>query len=240
LDGSNQLGIGIQKTRELMLELAQLNISIGTEFLDPLTAFYYDDLVSWGSIGARTCTSQVHRQSVSGLNMPIGFKNCLSGNSMPAIEGVLASMQPHVYMGLNEDGRPVAIQTSGNPYAHVVLRGGMYKPNYDPSSIDKVIEQLKHHDLTPSLLVDCSHHNSCKNYSAQTGVLQSVIEQICEGNDGIRGLMLESHLYEGKQALNGSPLAYGVSITDGCLDWKTTCQSILWAHRNLTNTFVTA
>jgi 3-deoxy-7-phosphoheptulonate synthase len=235
LDGSNHMRTGIEQTRQLLLELADLQVPTATEFLDPLTAFYYEDLISWGSIGARTSSSPIHRQLASGLSMPIGFKNGITGNISAAVYGVLAASYPQTYMGLSEEGQPVIIQTSGNADAHIVLRGGESRPNYDSSSIAEAVTKLTHAQLPPRLLVDCSHHNSDKKHDRQPMVFQSVLRQITEGNYAIRGIMIESHLYAGSQPLktHSNQLIYGVSITDACLDWKSTAQLIQWGMHYL-------
>ena len=231
LDGSNQIQLGLEWSRQLLLDLATLEVPVATEFLDPLTAFYFDDLVTWSSIGARTSSSQTHRQLASGLSMPIGFKNGIAGNSAAAVHGVYAACQPHTYLGLHPEGSLGIVQTSGNPDTHVVLRGGDTGPNYDTTSIANVLYQLVQLNLPPRLLIDCSHQNSNKQFNLQSQVFQSVIAQIIEGNTNIKGLMLESHLLEGSQSLNQdlSTLRYGVSITDGCLDLATTTQLIQWS-----------
>jgi 3-deoxy-7-phosphoheptulonate synthase len=235
LDGSHDMLTGISWTRQLFLDLADLQLPAATEFLDPLTAFYYEDLITWGSIGARTSSSQTHRQLASGLNMPIGMKNGVAGTLSTAINGVISVNHSHIYMGLSQEAQPAIIQTAGNPDAHVVLRGSEYGPNFDPDSVDEALTRLKQHQLPQRLIIDCSHHNSGKNFEQQPYVFQSVFKQILEGNQSIRGLMLESHLKAGNQSLMTGPysLKYGISITDGCLDWSSTEQLILWASQLL-------
>lgn len=224
LNGSNDIQTGIEWTRRLMLELTDLEVPIATEFLDPLTAFYYEDLVSWGSIGARTSSSQIHRQFASGLTIPIGFKNGIAGNISSAINGIVAASVPHFHMSLDENGAPCIAQTLGNPDTHVVLRGGENGPNYDPLFITETLLQLENLKQSSRLLIDCSHHNSSKRSDLQPLVFQSVIHQYLEGNSKIRGLMLESHLKGGRQSVPDEPsqLEYGISITDDCLDWDST------------------
>lgn len=228
LNGSNQIKTGIQWTRQLLLELAKEQVPAATEFLDPATTFYYDDLISWGSIGARTSSSQIHRQLASGLQMPIGIKNGIAGNLSAAIHGAFSASQSHVYVGLDAKGRPAIIETWGNKDAHIVLRGGESGPNYDSFSIAEALDRLQQLELPQRLIVDCSHQNSGKQAEKQPEVFQSVLQQVAT-NSAIRGLMLESHLYAGNQTLsNGShKLKYGVSITDPCLDWPSTKQLIL-------------
>ena len=224
LDGSYATHIGIEKTRALFLQMADLEIPTASEFLDPLAAFYYEDLVTWGSIGARTATSQTHRQLASQLPMPIGLKNGIAGNISAAVNGVLSASHSHTCMRLGEQGNLLLVQTPGNPHAHVVLRGGESGPNYDPESIQETLNQLQKHHLPSRLIVDCSHHNSEKKYERQAKVFQSLIHQISQGNQHIRGIMLESHLFAGNQPFPHQPcqLEYGISITDPCLDWEST------------------
>jgi 3-deoxy-7-phosphoheptulonate synthase len=238
LDGSHDLHTGIRWTRELLLDLASLSIPAATEFLDPLTAPYYEDLISWGSIGARTSSSQIHRQLASGLNMPVGIKNGIAGNISAAVQGVLSASKPHTYMGLSEEGLPCIKKTTGNSHAHVVLRGGEAGPNYDPCSVSCTLQNLEKAFCVPRLLIDCSHGNSNKQFERQLIVLQSVIHQIIEGNSSIRGLLLESNLAAGCQSIESGRLGlkYGVSVTDACLDWKSTEQMIEWAASQLHKT----
>jgi 3-deoxy-7-phosphoheptulonate synthase len=235
LDGSHAMRQGIEWTRQLMLELTSMQIPIATEFLDPLTAFYYEDLVSWGSIGARTASSQVHRHLASNLSMPVGFKNGVAGNLSAAINGAMVASHPHTYMRLCENGKPIVSRTKGNSDTHIVLRGGESGPNYDPSSVSNALARLEYLSLPTRLLIDCAHHNSEKKYEGQLAVFQSVIHQILEGNTNIRGLMLESHLYAGNQNVTENPknLQYGISITDPCLDWHSTVHLIHWGAQHL-------
>lgn len=242
LDGSHAMHLGIEWTRQLLLELATLGVPTATEFLDPLTAFYYEDLIAWGSIGARTASSQTHRNLASALSMPIGFKNGIAGNISAAINGVLAAGHPHTFMRISEQGQPTIIRTTGNPDVHIVLRGGEQGPNYDPSSVSAALNRLENVKLPSRLLIDCAHHNSGKKHDKQLHVFQSVIHQILEGNTNIRGLMLESHLQSGNQTLPNHPtqLQYGVSITDPCLDWHSTAHLIQWSAEILQRQLSTA
>ncbi|NGX58793.1 MAG: Phospho-2-dehydro-3-deoxyheptonate aldolase, Tyr-sensitive, partial [Chlamydiae bacterium] len=228
LNHTNDVAKGIRMTRELMLEINRIGIPVGTEFLDPLTCHYYQDLVSWGSIGARTSSSQIHRQLASGLPMPIGFKNSTDGDLLNAVNGMIAAKHSQRHIGLDEDGKACMITTSGNPNTHLVLRGGESKPNFDRPSVAYALELLATNELPLRLMIDCSHDNSRKDHELQEEVFNEVIEQITHGNDSIVGLALESHLEDGKQEL-GSSLKYGVSITDSCLGWKITEQLILRA-----------
>lgn len=241
LDGSHAMHLGIEWTRQLLLELAEMKVPAATEFLDPLTALYYDDLITWGSIGARTASSQTHRQLASGLQMPMGFKNGVAGNISAAVNGALAASLPHTYMRICENGSPTIARTAGNQDTHIVLRGGDSGPNYDPSSVSDALARLEKVKLPPRLLIDCSHQNSEKKYDRQAGVFQSVVHQIIEGNANIRGLMLESHLHAGNQLLpqDLGELTYGVSITDACLDWASTAHLITWGAQHLQQDLLT-
>lgn len=240
LDGSHAIQLGLEWTRQLLLELSSLQVPVATEFLDPLIASYYEDLITWGSIGARTSSSQIHRHFASHLNIPIGFKNGTSGNLSGAILGVLTASQPQTYIKMGEEGTLVMMKTPGNPDSHLVLRGGETAPNYDPSSLSEALTYLEKLKLPPRLLIDCSHHNSGKQPEQQIEVFQSVIHQIWEGNQRVRGLMLESHLLAGNQPLgkDSSGLSYGISITDPCLDWASTAQLIEWGTEALELTLI--
>lgn len=235
LDGSQDIEKGIELTRQLMIELTDLQVPIATEFLDPLTAFYFDDLVSWGSIGARTTSSQIHRQFVSGLDIPIGFKNGVAGNISAAINGVVTSSIPHCHIALSDQGFPYVKMTLGNFDTHIVLRGGESGPNFSPKIVLETIESLENHGLAPRVMIDCSHHNSSKNHELQPAVFRNVINQLLDGNDKIRGIMMESHLKAGKQTLTtqNELLHHGISITDSCMDFETTQTLIWWAAQRL-------
>jgi 3-deoxy-7-phosphoheptulonate synthase len=223
LDGSNDIAAGLRKSRELILKIAEIGIPCATEILEPIIAPYFDDLIVWGLIGARTSASQPHRQVASGFSFPIGFKNDYRGELDVAISGILSSRIPHSHIGIDPHGHIAALYTRGNPLSHLVLRGSENTPNYDPVSVEKAICTLKEHRLEPRLLIDCSHGNCGKDHRRQKIVFESVIEQAAE-NKAIAGLMLESHLLPGKQPLGDDPslLSYGVSITDPCLGWDET------------------
>jgi 3-deoxy-7-phosphoheptulonate synthase len=237
LDGSYDIETGLHWTRQLLLDLAELQIPAASEFLDPLSPSYFDDLISWACIGARTAESQMHRQMASGLHMPVAFKNSTEGSIEGAVNGILAAASPHSFLGVEENGRLAVKHTLGNPHGHLVLRGGKRKPNYDAHSIAFALESLQKAHLPPRLLVDCSHDNANRNHEQQVHVFQSVMAQRTEGNISIRGVSLESNLYAGSQTLSGDALMlqYGVSLTDPCLDWTTTEQLILWGHDLLEN-----
>lgn len=223
LDGSNDIASGLRKSRALFLEIANLGVPCAAELLEPIVAPYFDDLLVWGLIGARTSASQPHRQMASGLHFPIGFKNDFRGELDVAISGILTSRIPHSHIGIDSKGHIAALHTRGNPLSHLVLRGSDNHPNYDPTSIAKALQTLRDHRLEPRLLVDCSHGNCEKDYRKQKTVFESVLSQAQE-NKAIAGIMLESHLFAGKQPLGDdrSLLNYGISITDPCLDWEET------------------
>ena len=224
LNDSHEVDLGIKWTRQLLIELAKMNIPAGTEFLDPLTAFYYDDLITWGSIGARTASSQTHRHLASALEMPIGFKNGIAGNISAAVHGAMTAELPHTFIRIGEQGQLINYQTKGNQDTHIVLRGGESGPNYDSYSISKALSLLEEAKREPRCIIDCAHHNSQKDYNRQSIVFESVIQQILDGNRKIKGLMLESNLFSGNQPICNDPskLRYGVSITDPCIDWEST------------------
>ncbi len=230
LDGSHDIQTGLLWTRELLLEMAKMKVPCATEFVDPLAALYFDDLITWGFIGARTSSSQPHRQFASHLKFPVGFKNSTDGNLENALHGVHSSREPHAALHIDPHGKLCAIQTDGNPHSHIVLRGAHDGSNYDAASVQTALEKLKEAKLPERLLIDCSHGNCQKKSEKQQEVFLSVLEQIEKGNDKIFGMMLESHLESGSQPLTEdlSLLKYAVSITDPCLDWKTTEDLILF------------
>lgn len=221
LDGSDDIKTGIYWTRELFLELAEMQVPAATEFLDPLFAPYIDDLVTWGFIGARTVSSQTHRQLASSLSMPIGFKNDLEGNVDHAIHGIIAARHRHTYLGINSDGRTSSMKSLGNPFAHAVLRGSLEAPNYDSATVNHTVNKLRDMGLPTRLIIDCSHGNCNRQPEKQADVFHSVLEQIERGNQHILGLMLESHLEAGNQALS-EKISPSISLTDPCIAWSTT------------------
>ena len=223
LDGTFNIEQGLHKARELLLKLAEMELPVATEALDPISPQYLADLISWSAIGARTTESQTHREMASGLSMPVGFKNGTDGNLGTAINALKAASSGHSFMGINQDGQVAIIKTDGNPDGHVILRGGK-QPNYDSVNVSLCEEQLKNAGLNPALMIDCSHGNTNKDYTRQPLVASDVISQIMEGNQSIIGIMLESHLYAGNQSadLPVNQMQYGVSITDACIDWDTT------------------
>lgn len=223
LDGSNDIATGLNVSRHLLLDLARLGLPLATELLHPMAADYLGDLLSWAAIGARTTESQIHREMVSGLPMPVGFKNGTDGSIDVACDAMGAAEHPHTHLGIDDHGHSALLQTAGNPDTHLVLRGGHDGPNYDADSIRQAVGALQTKGRNPRLIVDCSHANSGKDPLRQPEVLRDLLEQRARGETPIAGVMLESHLQDGKQPLQ-KPLQYGLSITDGCLGWDRTEQ----------------
>ena len=223
LDGSYQINDGLRLARRLLVDLAKLGVPAGTEFLDTTFGQFYADLVSWAAIGARTAESQVHRELASGLSMPVGIKNRTDGNVKVAVDALLTARDRHLFPSLTKQGAPAILETTGNPYCHVVLRGGTDTgPNYGPEAIRGARQLLAASGLPEILMVDCSHGNSEKDPARQADVVESIIEQRERGETSIRGLMIESHLKHGRQDPASSPLRYGQSITDACLSFEAT------------------
>lgn len=235
LNGSNDLQEGLIQARKLLVQIAEMDVPSATEFLEPLTAVYYSDLITWGLIGARTSASPPHRQLASGLPFPIGFKNGIHGELDVALSGIVTARTPHTHFALDPSGRISSVQTTGNPLAHLVLRGSELKPNCDRESIHQALAILRNYHLEERLLIDCAHGNSGKDLKRQKEVFANIIEELGSANRSIRGLMLESHLFSGKQPLSDEPdtLLYGVSITDPCLGWDETEELILTASDRL-------
>jgi 3-deoxy-7-phosphoheptulonate synthase len=234
MDGSCDMVEGLRRARAILLKICEMGLPAGTEMLDPITPQYLADLVSWAAIGARTTESQTHRQLASGLSMPVGFKNSTDGNLNSAINAIVAARAPQSFLGIDQDGNSSVVRTGGNPYCHVVLRGGK-RPNYDPISIEETRLRLIGKNLPETVVVDCSHGNSMKKFQGQPVVWKNVIDQYVAGSEALVGLMLESNLFEGNQKFNGdfSKLKYGVSITDECISWETTERLLLSAHERL-------
>ena len=232
LDGSHKINKGIELARRLLLDINALGLPCATETLDPITPQYLADLISWSAIGARTTESQTHREMASGLSMPVGFKNGTDGGLSVAINAMKSALQPHHFLGINNEGLSSAIQTSGNRNLHLVLRGGNNGPNYDAVSIHKASESLASEGLPEAIMIDCNHANSGKDPSRQELVLRDAIHQIKNGDNSIIGIMIESNINGGNQPISAS-LQYGVSITDACLDWENTNRIILNAHQSL-------
>jgi 3-deoxy-7-phosphoheptulonate synthase len=235
LDGSQDIETGLKIARDILIEIVGMGLPAATEFLDPVVPQYIADLISWAAIGARTTESQTHREMASGLSMPVGLKNGTDGSLQTAIDAMGATRHQHSFLGINEDGVTSIVRTTGNPHAHVVLRGGRAKTNYDAESIRAAEEKLVSEKLQPVLMVDCSHANSEKKFARQEDVWHSVIEQRVEGTQSLIGLMAESHLFEGNQPIPAKlkDLRYGVSITDSCIGWETTERMVRWANETL-------
>jgi len=224
LDGSHDIAAGLRLARTFLRQVLDLGLPTATELLDPITPQYIADLICWSAIGARTAESQTHRQMASGLSMPIGFKNGTDGSIQTAINAIKAAAQPHTFLGINLDGAASAIVTRGNPDGHTVLRGGSTGPNYSAAHIAQTEQLLAKAQLPKTIIVDCSHDNSSKKPEHQPQVMRELLEQIGSGNQSIMGAMLESNLFAGNQPFPQpkEKLKYGVSITDGCIDWATT------------------
>jgi len=215
---------GLSHARKLLIELNEMGLPAATEFLDPISPQYVADLISWAAIGARTIESQTHRQMASGLSMPVGFKNATDGRLQVAIDAIRSAMHQHSFLGIDQDGHSSVITTKGNPFGHLVLRGGSSKPNYDADSIANAEKQLHKAELSEYLLVDCSHSNSGKKCGNQLKVWEDILAQKARGNRSIAGVMIESNLRSGNQPFPVKPdeLKYGVSITDECVSWDET------------------
>ncbi len=229
LNGSFDIATGLQLARQLLLDITALGLPAATELLDPITPQYLADLITWTAIGARTTESQTHREMASGLSMPVGFKNGTDGSVDVAINAMVSARQPHCFLGVNPEGRVSIVQTTGNPDGHLVLRGGKLGPNYDATHVAAIAQRLQDRHLPARLMIDCSHDNSGQDYRRQPLVLQDVAAQVAAGSRAIVGVMLESHLTDGKQPFPPTAeakerLVYGRSITDGCLDFGTTSE----------------
>src|SRR4051812_33376657 len=223
LDGSFRINGGLGLARQLLLEVAQMKLPAATEFLDLLSPQYISDLVSWGAIGARTTESPSHRQLASGLSCPIGFKNGTDGSVQMAADALVACRSPHAFMGMTKMGVAAVFETEGNGDCHVILRGGSRGPNYAPEHIDAACAMLRKGGVLERVMVDCSHANSAKDWRKQPDVARELARQLAAGERRILGIMIESHLREGRQELKpGVPLQPGVSITDGCIGWEAT------------------
>jgi 3-deoxy-7-phosphoheptulonate synthase len=223
LDDSGDVNTGLRMARQLLLEVLELGLPVGTEFLDPITPQYIADAVAWGAIGARTTESQTHRQLGSGLSMPVGFKNRTDGDVQVAVDAVRAAAAPHAFAGIDDAGAPAILYTTGNPDGHVILRGGRGAPNHDAEGIGGALSRLIAAGLPERLVVDASHDNSGKDPARQMLAAGQIADQVADGNAAIVGVMLESFLVEGRQDLDDEgDLTYGQSITDPCMDWETT------------------
>lgn len=239
LDGTHDIAHGLRTGRAFLRDILDLGLPTATELLDPITPQYVADLICWGAIGARTTESQTHRQMASGLSMPLGFKNGTDGGIQTAINAIKAASQPQTFLGINVNGAASAVVTRGNPNCHVVLRGGSAGPNYSAQHIAQTESALEKAGLPLSILVDCSHDNSLKKPDRQPEVMRSLLAQIASGNRSIMGAMIESNLSAGSQPFPQprENLRYGVSITDGCIDWATTESLVREIHAALAPRF---
>ena len=235
MDDSFRIDEGILRARELLMQLAELGLPTASEALDPICPQYLSELISWYAIGARTTESQTHREMASGLSAPVGFKNGTDGGLEVAINAIQSAALPHGFLGVNQAGKTSVIRSTGNRHGHLVLRGGGGRPNYDTVSVRLAESSLERAKLPLSIVVDCSHANSMKDHALQPLVFNDCIHQVLEGNRSIVGLMLESNLEAGNQPIprDLSKLRYGVSVTDPCIDWRTTEEVLRRAHRDL-------
>jgi 3-deoxy-7-phosphoheptulonate synthase len=229
LDDSFKIEDGLRKGRKLLLDIVETGLPTSTEALDPISPQYLQDIIAWSAIGARTTESQTHREMSSGLSSAIGFKNGTDGGLMVAVNAMQSVSNPHRFLGINEQGQVSVVTTKGNPYAHVVLRGGSNGPNYDTVHVTQCEKALRDGGVSTNIMIDCSHANSSKDPDVQPLVLKDITHQILEGNKSIIGVMLESNINAGNQSIpkDLSQLKYGVSVTDACMDWNTTEKAIL-------------
>ncbi len=235
MNGSFEIGEGLHIARRLLLDLAGLGLPLAAEALDPISPQYIQDLISWSAIGARTTESQTHRVMSSGLSCAVGFKNGTDGSFTIAINALQSVSHPHIFLGIDSGGHVATVETTGNAYGHIVLRGGNGEPNYDAASIARCERALAEAGVSPCIMVDCSHDNSRKNPDLQPGVAAEVTRQILAGNGSIIGMMMESNIHAGNQPIpaNINELKYGVSVTDACIDWETTEACLLDVHKRL-------
>ena len=209
---------GVEIARKLLIDIAEIGLPAGTEFLDPISPQYVTDIISWGAIGARTAESQIHRELASGLSCPIGIKNGTDGSLKAAIDGIQAANHSHVFLGATKEADIAMLKTAGNNDAHIILRGGKV-PNYDEESVENTLTALKEAEVNESIMIDASHGNSQKQFKQQIPVIDSICDQVNKGNDNIKGIMIESHLNEGNQKIS-EKLKYCQSITDACFWWE--------------------
>ena len=235
LNDSFDVSKGLHIGRQLLIDIADMGLPTATEALDPISPQYLQDTISWSAIGARTTESQTHREMSSGLSVAIGFKNGTDGGLNVAMNALNSVSHPHSFLGINNEGQVSVVRTKGNPYAHVVLRGGGGKPNYDSVNVALCEQALEQAKLQKNIMIDCSHANSNKDAAIQPLVMQDVSNQILDGNKSIIGIMVESNIEFGNQSIQEdlSKMKYGVSVTDACIDWKMTEESILSMHEKL-------
>ena len=224
INGTFNIAKGVELARKLLINIAELGLPAGTEFLDPISPQYVTDIISWGAIGARTAESQIHRELASGLSCPIGIKNGTDGGLKAAIDGIQAANHSHVFLGATKEADIAMLKTAGNNDTHIILRGGK-EPNYDSESVESTLVALREAEVNESIMIDASHGNSQKIFKQQIPVVESICEQMLNGNNNIKGVMIESHLNEGNQKISES-LKYGQSITDACMGWKDTVKCL--------------
>ncbi|MEC8677814.1 MAG: 3-deoxy-7-phosphoheptulonate synthase [Candidatus Margulisiibacteriota bacterium] len=222
LDGTNNIEKGLKNARDIMLKILSLGIPTGSELLDPILPQYYADLICWASIGARTSESQTHREMASGLSMPIGFKNATDGNIDVALHAIQAAQHPHAFIGVTQNGSIARVESKGNPDAHLIIRGGSNGPNYSSVDMEEHLDKINQSSIKTGILVDCSHGNSRKKAENQQKVLNSILNQVANGNTNILGVMVESFLNHGNQNIKDQSLSYGQSVTDECIGWAET------------------
>jgi 3-deoxy-7-phosphoheptulonate synthase len=228
LNGASDLQSGLEQSRALYLKIIELGLPIAAEILSPMATAYFDDLLAWGAIGARTSESQIHREISSHMPYSIGFKNGTDGSIQIALDAIQSASNPHQFLGLSQSGLPSLIESKGNPLAHLILRGSNTGPNYTLAEIEQI--KLKMKDQLPALVIDCSHGNSHKNPLLQPDVLKTIIQERAQTQ--VRGVMLESHLVDGNQKISAD-MTYGQSVTDGCLGWAKTEQLLLDVYQQL-------
>jgi 3-deoxy-7-phosphoheptulonate synthase len=235
MDDSFRIDEGMALGRKFLLEVNELGLPAGSEALDPITPQYLGDLVAWSAIGARTTESQTHREMSSGLSTPVGFKNATNGDVMVAVNAILSAARPHRFLGISGEGQVSIVHSTGNPYGHLVLRGGDGRPNYDTVSVSLAEQAMNKAKIRPNIVVDCSHANSYKKPELQPLVMSDVVSQIVAGNRSIVGVMIESNLVAGNQSIQAdqSKMTYGCSVTDGCVDWDATETMLREAARRL-------
>ena len=219
LDDSYHINKGLRTARKLLIELNTIGLPAATEFLDLITPQYLADLISWGAIGARTTESQVHRELASGLSCPVGFKNGTDGTLKIAIDAIGAASRPHHFLSLTKKGHSAIFSTTGNEDCHIILRGGK-APNYDEASVTQAVSELSSAGLSTKIMVDCSHANSSKQHKRQILVGEEIAKQVSQGSEHLMGVMIESHLVEGRQDISADDMTYGQSITDACISWE--------------------
>ena len=236
LDGTCDIELGLAKGRKILCEMTNIGLPCATEFLDPIVPQYTADLISWAAIGARTTESQTHREMASGLSMPVGFKNATDGSMQIALDAMVSSRHSHAFLGIDSNGQTAVVKTRGNPDVHMILRGGGGRTNFSKPDIAYAKAMLENELNKRTILVDCSHGNSNKDFRRQTTVFENLLKQYIDGDSAILGMMLESFIVEGRQDLGPTgkaALTYGQSITDACIDWATTEKLLLDAHGRL-------